>query len=143
MTLTAFTTTVSTRSFRSFTPIPTPSMGRFFPYHEFIDAQDAQQTQDYIDSVLVRSIINTGVDVRSDDQLLTLSTCSYEFKDARFVVVARKVRKGESASVDTSAAVMNPNPLYPDVWYQLFGGKQTGRDTAEGGAAQRFLIHTI
>ena len=52
-----------------------------------MDAQDAQQTQDYIDSVLVRSIINTGVDVRSDDQLLTLSTCSYEFEDARFVVV--------------------------------------------------------
>ena len=98
--------------------------GKIFPYHEFIDAQDAQQTQDYIDSVLVRSIINTGVDVRSDDQLLTLSTCSYEFKDARFVVVARKVRKGESASVDTSAAVMNPNPLYPDVWYQLFGGSK-------------------
>ena len=35
----------------------------------------------------MRSIINTGVDVRSDDQLLTLSTCSYEFEDARFVVV--------------------------------------------------------
>ena len=107
--------------------------GKIFPYHEFIDAQDAQQTQDYIDSVLVRSIINTGVDVRSDDQLLTLSTCSYEFKDARFVVVARKVRKGESASVDTSAAVMNPNPLYPDVWYQLFGG--TKPDEAQLKAA--------
>ena len=107
--------------------------GKIFPYHEFIDAQDPQQTQDYIDSVLVRSIINTGVDVRSDDQLLTLSTCSYEFKDARFVVVARKVRKGESASVDTSAAVMNPNPLYPDVWYQLFGG--TKPDEAQLKAA--------
>ena len=107
--------------------------GKIFPYHEFIDAQDPQQTQDYIDSVLMRSIINTGVDVRSDDQLLTLSTCSYEFKDARFVVVARKVRKGESASVDTSAAVMNPNPLYPDVWYQLFGG--TKPDEAQLKAA--------
>ena len=37
-------------------------------------------------------------------------------------MVARKVRKGESADVDTSQASMNPNPLYPDVWYQLFGG---------------------
>ena len=72
--------------------------------------------------MLIRSIINTGVDVLPSDELLTLSTCTYEFKDARYVVVARKVRKGESADVDTSQASMNPNPLYPDVWYQLFGG---------------------
>lgn len=96
--------------------------GTVFPYHEFIDAQSTQEKQDYIDSVLVRSIINTGVDVKPSDELLTLSTCSYEFKDARYVVVARKVRFGESAAVDTSGAAMNPTPLYPDIWYQLFGG---------------------
>lgn len=96
--------------------------GEIFPYHEFIDSQSEAQTQEYIDDVLIRSIINTGVDVLPSDELLTLSTCTYEFKDARYVVVARKVRKGESADVDTSQASMNPNPLYPDVWYQLFGG---------------------
>lgn len=96
--------------------------GEIFPYHEFVDAQSQQETQEYIDNVLIRSIINTGVDVLPTDELLTLSTCTYEFKDARYVVVARKVRDGEDASVDTSKAVMNPNPLYPDVWYQLFGG---------------------
>lgn len=96
--------------------------GRIFPYHEFIDAKDAQEAQEFIDDVLIRSIINTGVDVRPSDQLLTLSTCTYEFKDARYVVVARKVRKGEKAEVDTSLASMNPNALYPDVWYKLFGG---------------------
>lgn len=96
--------------------------GKIFPYHEFINAQSNQETQNYIDDVLVRSIINTGVDVLPSDELLTLSTCTYEFKDARYVVVARKVRKGENDSVDTSKAQMNPNPLYPDVWYQLFGG---------------------
>lgn len=96
--------------------------GEIFPYHEFIDSQSEAQTQEYIDDVLIRSIINTGVDVLPSDELLTLSTCTYEFKDARYVVVARKVREGESADVDTSQASMNPNPLYPDVWYQLFGG---------------------
>ena len=96
--------------------------GEIFPYHEFIDAKDSQEAQEYIDDVLIRSIINTGVDVLPSDQLLTLSTCSYEFQDARFVIVARKVRDGESESVDTSQAAMNPNPLYPDIWYQLFGG---------------------
>ena len=96
--------------------------GEIFPYHEFINAQSTEEKQAFIDDILIRSIINTGVDVRPSDELLTLSTCSYEFKDARYVVVARKVRKGESAEVDTSKAQMNPTPLYPDVWYQLFGG---------------------
>lgn len=96
--------------------------GGVFPYHEFINAQSAEEKQAFIDDILIRSIINTGVDIQPSDELLTLSTCSYEFKDARYVVVARKVRKGESAEVDTSKAQMNPTPLYPDVWYQLFGG---------------------
>lgn len=107
--------------------------GEVFPYHEFIDAANDQETQDYIDNVLIRSIINTGVDVLPSDELLTLSTCSYEFQEARFVIVARKVRDGESETVDTSQATMNPSPLYPDIWYQLFGG--TKPDEAQLKAA--------
>ena len=75
----------------------------------------------------------TGVDVLPSDELLTLSTCTYEFHEARFVIVARKVRDGESETVDTSQATMNPSPLYPDIWYQLFGG--TKPDEAQLKAA--------
>ena len=107
--------------------------GEIFPYHEFIDAASEQETQEYIDDVLIRSIINTGVDVLPSDELLTLSTCTYEFHEARFVIVARKVRDGESETVDTSQATMNPSPLYPDIWYQLFGG--TKPDEAQLKAA--------
>ena len=99
-----------------------PEHGEIFPYHEFTDAKDAAEAQQYINDVLVRSIYRTGVDVLPSDELLTLSTCTYEFQDARFVVVARKVRDGESAEVDPSGIVMNPTPLYPDIWYQLYGG---------------------
>ena len=83
--------------------------------------------------MLIRSIINTGVDVLPSDELLTLSTCTYEFHEARFIIVARKVRDGESETVDTSQATMNPSPLYPDIWYQLFGG--TKPDEAQLKAA--------
>ena len=70
----------------------------------------------------IRSIINAPVDVLPGDELLTLSTCTYEFDDARLVVVARKVREGESASVDVGAATLNPKPLYPQIWYDKKGG---------------------
>ena len=101
-----------------------PEHGSVFPYHEYINANDAQEAQEYIDDVTIRSIINTGVDVKPSDEILTLSTCSYEFKDARFVVAARKMRPGEQASDQVENAVKNPNPLYPDIWYKLFGGSK-------------------
>ena len=35
------------------------------------------------------------IDINEDDQILTLSTCSYELANYRIVVVARKIREGE------------------------------------------------
>ncbi len=99
-----------------------PEHGEIFPYHEFVDARSSKDTEEYIKDVMKRSLIITGVDVSADDKLLTLSTCSYEFDDARFVVVARKVRTGESRNVNTKDAKLNPSPLMPDVWYELYGG---------------------
>lgn len=107
-----------------------PEHGPVFSYHEFINGGQAE-AQQYIRDVTLRSIYNTGVDVLPSDEFLTLSTCTYEFKDARYVVVARKIRDGESESVDASLMAKNPNPLYPDIWYSLFGGtKPSGGGSA-------------
>ena len=54
---------------------------------------------------------------RTTDKLLTLSTCSHEFDDARLVVVARLVRPGESSETDTSLASLNASVHYPQVYY--------------------------
>lgn len=78
----------------------------------------------YIYQVRARSIFNCPVDVNEDDTLITLSTCAYDFDQFRFVVVARRVREGETAKVDTSKASINPNPVYPDIWYTVNGGKK-------------------
>lgn len=85
----------------------------------------------YIAAVDERKLYTTGVDIQPDDKLLTLSTCTYEFSDARLVIIGRMVRDGEDASVDTTLAVANPNPRYPQAWYD-----KNGKTNPFAGAAQ-------
>ena len=99
-----------------------PEHGPVFDYHNFINATSEENMAQFLNQLSLRTIINTGVDVNTSDTLLTLSTCTYEFNEARFVVVARRVREGEDPTVDVSQATVNPQPLYPDVWYELYGG---------------------
>ena len=94
---------------------------------EFFNYLRGSFTSDYdflnfIYELRVRSLIDCPVSVNENDTLVTLSTCNYDMEEFRFVVVARKVRDGEDATVDVSKAVENPNPLYPDAWYYTYGG---------------------
>lgn len=89
------------------------------------------QFLNYVYQVRERSLIDMPVDVYKSDYLLTLSTCSYEFKDFRTVVVARKVRPGESADVDISQAKINEEPYMPSCWYSKYGGTQPKLTTFE------------
>ncbi len=88
-----------------------------FPYY-FTSLSSYDRFSAYLNELSQRSLYDTGVDVVATDRILTLSTCSHEFEDARFVVVARLVRPGESTSVDTSRAVVNSNPRYPQAYYK-------------------------
>lgn len=47
--------------------------------------------EDFLDSIIERRKFDTDVEVSAEDHLLTLSTCTYEYDDARFVVHARRV----------------------------------------------------
>lgn len=91
----------------------------------------------FYDELQQRSYIHTGVDVEPTDKILTLSTCTYFFdrngalENARFVVVARLVRDGESAEVDTSKATLNDNVRYPQLYYDVFGGKNPWKNASK------------
>lgn len=78
----------------------------------------------FIENLKVRSVINTGVDVEYGDSIITLSTCSYEFDNARTVVFARRLRDNEASYIDTSKASVNKTPLYPEAYYEKNGGKK-------------------
>ena len=89
--------------------------GYFFNY-VWTNISEASFGQ-YIAELDSRKLYTTGVDIKPTDKILTLSTCLYEFDNARLVVVARMVRDGESEEVDTSLVKTNPNPRYPQAWY--------------------------
>ncbi len=90
--------------------------GYIFKYY-FTSLSTTERYASYLNELSQRSLYDTGVDVLPTDKILTLSTCSHEFDDARFVVVARLVRKGESTDVDVSKASVNDNPRYPQAYY--------------------------
>ena len=80
----------------------------------FIDDKDFDS---WVNEAKERSLINTGDDVKNGDNIITLVTCTYDFDNARFVVMARETREDEDASVDTSKATANSSPKYPKRWY--------------------------
>ena len=63
--------------------------GNYFHYHNFIEAQEAGDIVRYAADIQARSLIDTGIIITEQDKLLTLSTCTYEYDDARFVLVAK------------------------------------------------------
>lgn len=90
--------------------------GYIFQYY-FTSLSTTERFSAFLNELAQRSLYDTGVDVLPTDKILTLSTCSHEFTDARFVVVARLVRPGESAEVDVENAVVNSSPRYPQAYY--------------------------
>lgn len=75
----------------------------------------------FVKQINQRKLYSTGVDISTSDKLLTLSTCTYDFDDCRLVVVGRMVRPGESTKVNTNHTKMNPNPRFPQAWYDAKG----------------------
>ena len=48
----------------------------------------------YIDSIKKKSIFHRDIDIKSDDRIITLSTCSYEKYDARMIIHG-KLKEGK------------------------------------------------
>lgn len=64
-----------------------------FRYYFFINAENEEQFNEYVQNSKKASLYETNVTAKYGDQLLTLSTCSYHTEDGRLAVVAKKVAK--------------------------------------------------
>ena len=85
------------------------STGKIFHYQDYIETLNDETTFNwYMSEINKRNQIVSPVDVVYGDKLLCLSTCSNEFSNSRFVVLARKLRDGEKVSdYDFSTATLN------------------------------------
>ena len=57
---------------------------------------DDEAFLEFANSCIERSIFDMPVDVQAEDNLITLITCSYEYDNSRFIVVARALREDET-----------------------------------------------
>lgn len=123
--------------------IPSQDNGNFYDYSK-ADFSSASDFAYWINQARVRSIINTDVTVTEDDEILTLQTCNDTFESddekARLIIMARRVRDGEDSKTDTSNAVENENPRYPQIWYDQKGLSNPYKNADEG--VQRVIAST-
>ncbi|MBQ8228837.1 MAG: class B sortase [Clostridia bacterium] len=82
----------------------------------------------YINMLNQYALYTTDAGLEKTDKIITLSTCSHFYDnlksggvDARFVVVGRLLRNGESETVDTSKVTQNSDYRRPQLWYDKNG----------------------
>lgn len=104
--------------------LPSQDNGNFYDYRKTEFSSD-KEFSEWINQARLRSVIDTGVEVSTTDEILTLQTCNDSFQSdgekARLIVMARRVRNGEDSKTDTSKAVDSKNPKYPQMWYDTKG----------------------
>ena len=95
--------------------VPEDDNGHLFNYTKTRFADDAD-FEDFIGEAKSRSIISVPVEINANDTILTLSTRSDEFDNARFVVMAKRITNDVEKNYAQSA-VLNSNARYPQAWY--------------------------
>ena len=95
-------------------------------YFDYADTRfaDDGEFMEYVYKAKIRSLFNIPVPINENDNLLMLSTCSYEYDNFRTVVFARELREGESTLNYVNNASVNNNPLWPDDYYNNTGASR-------------------
>ncbi|HWT26380.1 MAG TPA: class B sortase, partial [Mobilitalea sp.] len=119
-------TLYQTGQWKIFSVFITPGSDKKEPFFDFTRAR-FDNDLDYLNFIYQlrsRSMFNLDtVDINENDQIVTLCTCTYEINDYRLVICARKVREGEDPTVNTDSIKKNSHPLYPELYYEIYGGK--------------------
>lgn len=93
--------------------------GQIFNYAR-TDFKNSKDFKAFINEAKKRSLITVPININDDAELLTLSTRSNEFENARFVVIAVKITT-ENFIGYANKATLNNNTKHAQAWYDKHG----------------------
>jgi sortase B len=67
------------------------NVGQGFSYHQFVDAQNQEQFDEFVSTCKKLSFYDTGITPVYGDKLICLSTCEYTLDNGRLVVAAVRI----------------------------------------------------
>ena len=110
------------------------SHGDNFPY-TIADYESPESFDSFLYNMRIRSLFYIQDGVSYSDQLMIFSTCDYAFYGDRLIVVARKLREGETEEKIRRAyhAEQNRFALYPNLYYQTYGASRPGEEDLQAG----------
>jgi len=79
-------------TYKIFAVFKTPaSMDEGFKYHQFVDAEDEEEFDEFVETCKKLSFYDTGITPVYGDKLICLSTCEYTLENGRLVVAAVRI----------------------------------------------------
>lgn len=60
-------------------------------YYDYLHKETRKQQMDYLQKMAAYQLYPTGVTVREEDELLSLSTCEYSSTNGRLIVLTRRI----------------------------------------------------
>ena len=84
-----------------------------------IDSEE--KFEHFISDTKSRSILDVFVDTQYSDDMIMLAADMDDFDGARFIVVGRKMRENERPVEAVKSVSLNPSPIYPEKWRELYG----------------------
>lgn len=69
----------------------TATLGKGFSYHQFVDAENAAEFDEFVGTCKKLALYDTGITPVYGDKLICLSTCAYHTENGRLVVAAVRI----------------------------------------------------
>ena len=90
--LVVFNTLYEYHTYKIFAVFKTEAtLGKGFSYHQFVDAQNAEEFNEFVSTCKELALYDTGITPVYGDKLICLSTCAYHTENGRLVVAAVRI----------------------------------------------------